>query len=359
MDAPATTTQPAGQASAPERASLAVLQSAPVPRPTTNPYIVMLCRSIAEEPGVTLLHFSWRTALTARYDVFHVHWPEYLVAGRTPLRRAARQTLTALFLARLAARRVPVVQTVHNVGTRQVLTRTQRRLLAWCDRLTVLRIRINDGEDPAPAGGPSETIVHGHYRDWFADYPRAEARADALAYVGTIRAYKGVDRLLSAFDGTRDAGRPLTLTVSGAADDPDLRSLVVAAASSDPRITATLEFVADADFVLDVTSAELVVLPYREMHNSGGALATLSLDRPVLVPDNDVNARLAEEMGPHWVQRFSGELGAEDLLSALDDVRALRPGDRPDMSRREWSTTAADHVRAYRRAISLRRGTGT
>ena len=50
------------------------------------------------------------------------------------------------------------------------------------------------------------------------------------------------------------------------------------------------------------------MLPYRHMHNSGAALTALSLDRPVLVPETDVNRDLARETGPGWVVTFAGEL---------------------------------------------------
>ena len=52
------------------------------------------------------------------------------------------------------------------------------------------------------------------------------------------------------------------------------------------------------------------------------ALLALSLDRPVLVPANPVNDRLAEEVGPVWVQRYAGALTAEVLTSALAAVRS-------------------------------------
>ncbi len=72
-----------------------------------------------------------------------------------------------------------------------------------------------------------------------------------------------------------------------------------------------------------------MVLPYREMHNSGAALTALSLNRPVLVPDNEVNRELAEEVGPGWVFRYDGELTGRHLLDALAAHRARPPARVP------------------------------
>lgn len=68
---------------------IVVLQSFRTPRPTTNPYIVMLGETLRTTPGVVLLNFSWRRALFGRFDVFHVHWPEILVTDCPPPARLA------------------------------------------------------------------------------------------------------------------------------------------------------------------------------------------------------------------------------------------------------------------------------
>jgi beta-1,4-mannosyltransferase len=69
--------------------SLAVLQSFPVPRSTTNPYLVQLARRLRGLLGLTAVNFSWREALLGKYDVFHVRWPEILVTDCPPPARLA------------------------------------------------------------------------------------------------------------------------------------------------------------------------------------------------------------------------------------------------------------------------------
>jgi glycosyltransferase involved in cell wall biosynthesis len=334
---------------------MVVLASAPRPRATTNPYITMLLESLEQHAEVRVVHFSWREALLGRYDVVHAHWPEIWVQGRTPVRRLARQGLTAAFLTRLTLGRVPVVRTVHNLEPHEGRTRAQQALLDWFDRLTTLRIVINDAT-VLPEGVERVTILHGHYRDWFAAHPRAARHGGRLAYVGGIARYKGVDLLLDAFARTAHPAIDLSLTVSGRPSSSALAEELGSTAAADPRVTAALRFIEDDELVAAVTGAQLVVLPYREMHNSGAALAALSLDRPVLVPDNGSTARLAQEVGEQWVQRFTGTIGPDALLAALEAVSGLTDDDRPDLGARGWDRAADDHVSAYRRAVQLRRG---
>ena len=334
--------------------TLKVLQSFPVPRPTTNPYLVMLAKSLRARPGVTVMNFSWRTALLHRYDVFHVHWPEILVSGHSPMKKAVRQALTVLLLIKLRLTRTPIVRTVHNVQPPQGITRREALLLKAIERQTTLRIRINAATE-LPPGQPAVTIPHGHYRDWYSPYKHRAVVPGQFGYVGLIRRYKGVDTLIRAFRGV-DADHQFTLRVGGKPSTPELAETIRESSGDDPRITLHLEFLTDSEFVDIVTSSELVVLPYRFMHNSGGALAALSLDRPVLVPDNAVNRDLSTEVGPGWVISYSGDLTADQLVGAVHEVRACPDRARPDLGRRDWVRSEDDHVRAYRDAIALLRG---
>lgn len=338
-------------------APLRVLQSFPEPRPTTNPYIVQLRRSLDALDDVELITFGWRRALRGRYDVFHVHWPETLVSGRGP-KALARQVLFLLLMFRLSVRRTAVVRTAHNLAPQEQVPRRVRFLLRRAERRTTLYVRINE-DTPLPEGAASATIVHGHYRDWFAGLPRPRQRAGQLAFVGLIRQYKDVPGLVTAFRSTAGSAPDARLDVAGAPRTEELAAAVRAAAHGDPRVSLCLRHLDDAELVDVVVRSQLVVLPYREMHNSGAALLALSLDRPVLVPDNDVTRRLADEVGPEWVLRFPGRLDGQQLLEGLAAAGRLPADARPDLGRRGWDAAGAEHLAAYRRAVELRRaGTG-
>jgi glycosyltransferase involved in cell wall biosynthesis len=308
-----------------------------------------LAERLQARPDVDLRLFSWRYALTGRYDVFHAHWPEILVSGQSPVKKAVRQLLFLGVLAKWRREGTAVVRTQHNLDPPQGISRRERLLLRLFERRTNLVIRLNTST-PVPTGVLAETVVHGHYRTWFERYPPQPSVPGRIAYVGLVRRYKGVDRLVEAFAETSDPS--LSLTVGGKPSSVELRDALVARAATDPRIRLDLRFLDDAELVAAVTSASLVVLPYLEMHNSGTALMTLSLDRPVLLPDNDVNQQLRAEVGEDWVHLYAGPLTADVLEATLRTLQ--RPSTaRPDLSRREWSSTAADHRRAYEQAVAV------
>ncbi|GAB79028.1 Glycosyltransferase, GT2 family [Austwickia chelonae] len=332
---------------APTTRPVRVLASFPEPRPTTNPYIVMLKDALQARDDVELHTFSWRRALTGRYDVFHAHWPEILVSGHSPLKTAVRQLFFVTMLAAFRARGTAIVRTVHNLELPQGISPKQEKLLRLFEARTELRIRVNDST-PIP-NGPQATVPHGHYREWFDRYETRQSTSGRIAFVGLIRRYKAVDQLIKAFRETRDNPTATTLVVAGRPSTDQLATEMRTLAAGDDRITLNLRFLTDEELVSTVTGSELVVLPAPEMHNSGTVLMALSLGRPVLVPDNEVNRRLAEEVGTGWVNTFTGTLTGEHLDDALAACARRTP--RPRLDARDWPHAAALHVAAYRNAL--------
>lgn len=330
-----------------------VLESARELRATTNPYIVQLIETLGRRDDTEVLLFSFARAIAGRYDVFHVHWPELMMSARTPLRRLARRLLTTAFVARLTLTRTPVVRAWHNLVRPDGLSRWDHRLLDALERRTKHVIRLTDQTTP-PLEVPTSTIVHGHYRDWFE--PIVEALAEPtetigrrVLYFGLIKPYKGVELLLEAVADSPEAD--LDVRLVGSPADPALADQVRAAVAADARVSAELSYADDATLAAEIGQAALVVLPYRAMHNSGALLLALSLDTPVLAPDNEVNRRLADEVGAGWLHLFEGTLTIEDLERALKSVATDPPSGRPDLSAREWPESAALHAAAFRAAL--------
>jgi beta-1,4-mannosyltransferase len=144
------------------------------------------------------------------------------------------------------------------------------------------------------------------------------------------------------------------LRLAGRATDPGIAAAVRAAVEADARVTARLDHLPDGDLVDEVERAQLVVLPYRDLHNSGALLLALSLDRPVLVPRNAVTDALAAEVGDAWVRRYEGDLAADHLAGALAATAA--PAGAPDLAARDWPGIGRQHADLFRAAVRAARG---
>lgn len=321
--------------------AVSVLMSLRRPTPTTNPYVSQLAASLPEDVSVTW--FSWSAGLLGRYEVFHVHWPEVLVRRSTRARTLLAQVRFAALMLRLQLTRTPVVRTLHNPGSHEAGRPTEVRLLAWCDRLTRHWVLLN-AETPSPAGR-STVVLHGHYRDWYRGVPVPPSRPGRLLFFGLVRPYKGVERLLVAFRGLDDARA--SLRIVGRAADPEVGRRVSALVDADERTAAVLGHADDATLAAELGRAQLVVLPYEELHNSGAVLLALSLGRPVLVPSTPTTDALAQEVGQEWVLRYRGALQPGDLAAGLAAVHASTNGGAPDLSQREWPGLGRQHGDVY------------
>jgi len=168
-----------------------------------------------------------------------------------------------------------------------------------------------------------------------------------MLHFGIIRPYKGIDELLGAF---RTANIPdTTLRIVGRSSSDELTGLIKGAESDDARVSSRLEYVDDATLVLEISKAEVVILPYKQMHNSGALLAALSVDRPVVVPASSANQILSAEAGDSWIIQYGGELTGRVLEEALTQVRNATRSSSPNLDARDWEVVADSHAVAYRR----------
>lgn len=305
----------------------------------------------ADPARLQMLSFSYRTALLGRWDVLHVHWPENLLRHRSRPRRALRTVLFGLLLLRVLVLRPVVVRTVHNVTPHEGERPVERLLLAGLDRLVTWHVRLNE-ETPLRPGAAAVTIPHGHYRAELGDAAPA-GDGSTLLFFGYLRPYKGVDALLGAFAGTTDPA--LRLVVAGEPASGEMRALVQDAAAGDSRVTGRLGFTPDAELAGLVRASAVVVLPYREIHNSGVVFAALSLGRPVLVPENPVTAALRAEVGADWVLGFTHPLTAEDLTGALATAARRDPAAAPDLAGRDWGQVADRYAEVFTRRPAVGR----
>ncbi|MCU1656114.1 MAG: glycosyl transferase group 1 [Pseudonocardiales bacterium] len=329
---------------------LRVMQSYVALRDTSNPYLVDLAESL--DGHVRVLNFSWRRALAGRYDVFHVHWPEYLVRDRNMVRTSARLLLFTAVLVRIRLGRRALVRTRHNAQPHEAGSRVESWALELCDRWTTLWIALNTATAP-PAGQASVIIPLGHQRRRLQGVRLGQPVCGRILNFGLLRGYKGIDALLAAFADVE--GGSAHLRIVGKPYDDVTATRVAEAARRDSRISVRLEFLPEPELAVEVSAADLVVLPYQYMQNSGAAIFALSVGRPLLVPGNALNDALAHEVGEQWILRYDGDLEAHTLRWALDQLRADPPIGQPDLSLRDWPTIGAAHTAAYEQAAELAR----
>ena len=305
-------------------------------------------------PGFRVEFFDWKVALSGHYDVLHIHWPEFLIRGASRRDALLSSFRIARLLRTLRRNEIGVVRTLHNLIPHESSHPLERWLSLALDACVHKYIALNPVTDVTQLD--AEVILHGDYVERFAAHPRSARVQGRLLYFGLVRPYKGLDILISVF--RQIANRDLSLSIVGRPCSEPMRRLVEVATAQDHRLRSRLEFVPDAALVAEVTAAQLVVLPFRETHNSGSILVALSLGRPVLTRDTAVNRAISDEVGPGWLWFCKDVLTGDVIEQTLREVTALgRHADaRPSFGARDWRNIGEKHSVVYRQAVAKARG---
>jgi beta-1,4-mannosyltransferase len=330
----------------PQPSQIRVLSLPGVHDGSTNQTVTMLIEALPE--SVEVQTFSWVRAFLSRYDVLHVHWPEYLMRHRSRARAAGKRGLFALLMLRTTLLRKPVVWTVHNVRPHERGPLLERLLLAVWSRRATRRVYMYQSALPHP---PSATDVYIPRGDYEPTYGALRERgscvpgsAKKLLLFGVLRPYKGIEGLVDVVRQTADDG--IELLVTGGTWDETYARHLLEHASGASNVTVRVEFLSDEDLGKTILDSAMVVLPYRHMYNSGAALLSLTLGRPILVPASPTMLELQHEVGDDWVHLYVGELTADDLRRALRAIE-VPPAAGPNLGRRDWGDVGRSYAELY------------
>lgn len=332
----------------------------------SNPYTELLYTAIGGL-GVEVRDFrstGWRTL---DCDLIHVHWPEYVLGNRA-LPLAAWLTLKLLWtLAVLRRRGIRVVWTAHNMEQHErghwALTRLYWSLFPRQvdgiislsqSHVGLLKKRIGRREVPITV------IRHGHYRGAYPDtISPAEARisleleenALVIGWVGTLREYKNVDGLVTAF--CEVAQRRWRLLLAGRSQEKSLHQRLLNSAQHDPRVRYHPGWVPRQQMERYLKAANVVVLPYHTIWNSGAALLALSFNVPVVLPRSPSMLELRAEVGDEWVYLYDGPFSGYILRDCVDWLCQRRRSSAPDIDNLTWESIAAKTVTFYEQVLRI------
>lgn len=350
-----------------ERDQVAALRVLAFPKHNGTPFLRKYAE-VLEAEGATLDEFSFGRALRGRYDVFHIHWPDSHLLTGSWWRAVGKHARLALLMLYLRARGTRIVWMMHNLQAHEKDHWLSSWLFPrWFPQLCTHVIALTgNGLAAARARYPvlwrkhAAVIPHGHYRD---EYPgdscpellsrTANRRRLGLAqdrftllFFGNIRRYKNVPLLIEAFRAL--PGRDVQLVIAGQPGVGIEAADIAALARSDERIRLHLEFVPESQVTVFLGAADLVVLPFDSVLNSGSVLLALSLNRPVLAPRLGALPEIQSAVSPRWLNLYDGPLTAELLAGARAALTGLSERDTPDLSAFDWTSIAAQTLDLYR-----------
>lgn len=313
-----------------------------------NPYPGLVVASVeraAAAAGRRVEYGEFRplTAWTASADVVHLHWPELAVSSPSRLRAALKSAAVRLGLWGLRRRGARIVWTRHNTSSHEGHhPDLERRLRSSVERQVAGVIDLHDDDRPPPSDARRAVIRHGDYGAVVGRADRAEARRAlgvrdgdvVLAALGSIRPYKQIPELVGAVRHAAATDGRIRLVVAGRPSDDSLADAVRRRADGSDAVTLRLGWVDDAEMDGLVAAADVVVLPYRRLENSGVLLLGLTGGRPVAATEGPAVADALDVVGPDWVLPI-GDIDASTIGEVVAWAGAARTGS-PDLSAYAW-----------------------
>jgi beta-1,4-mannosyltransferase len=335
-----------------------VISLAPLNLPV-NRYVDLFSKAISDQKYITR-EFRWRPANLWRTNVVILHWPNEFFT--TDGRSATIKSIIKIAAIRLSKYlwRTRFIWVAHNAAphdTEKRIPQVTRWFLRSVDGIIFLSNYSRDligNLYPETRGRHSLVTVHGHYRDAALTPPTESPTPTGnvkLVYIGVIRPYKNLEALVDA--AKRATG--LELLIYGVMRDRSLGDALLAKAGQTQHIVLDLRDtpIDDVTFEAIVDSGHAVVLPYRNILNSGTALFALSRNRPVLAPNIGSLPELREAVGADWIYLYDGEFNEGVLIDFLAWIRSTKRCKVAPLDSYAWSRIGRDlrqFIESIRRA---------
>jgi beta-1,4-mannosyltransferase len=116
--------------------------------------------------------------------------------------------------------------------------------------------------------------------------------------------------------------------------------------ADDPRIRLKLEFVSDRDVPLYMGAADVVVLPFDSILNSGSMLLALSFNRAVLAPRMGSLPEIQSRVGARWVTLYEGALSSRHLVQAMQQ-QTIDDDESTDLAAFDWDAITQQTLDLY------------
>ena len=285
--------------------------------------------------------------------ILHLHWPEYVLSRPVP-RMLAHMALLFGLSSIHRMRGGKVVWTVHNLSPHEnryplLEAAFYRALSKIVDGLIFLsRTSCEEFKTLDKMEGfrkkPRAVIPHGHYFPLFPRTPTAEMARRELGlpegdkivlHFGAMRPYKGTEEILQ-IAGEFHENEGVSFLIAGKpVSEAYKRKLLQSKKSA--NVYMHLSYVSEDRLPLYFAAADLVLLPYTKILNSGTSFLSMTFGKPVMAPRQGSLVEL-EVCYPNLVHLYEPPLTKEKLLLVLNRI-----GLSSEEARAEWKIFLADH----------------
>lgn len=270
-----------------------------------------------------------------RCQIIHLHWIEYYI-------RSKRKILSLLkffvYLASLIIFKFPmrkkIVVTLHNIIPHEKISQRLEFLgfmltLKLADKIIVhnnysLRVASNLYDIPSKK---FYVIPHGNFIGYYQNNLTKESarnmlkiplHAFAILYLGHIRDYKGVEKLIEVFHELLKIRKDLYLIICGLPHNSKvIRLLQDFYNEFKEQVMLRLGYIPDKEIQVYMNAADIGIIPYERVTTPGSLILFMSFQKPVIVPRLRPIIEILEEDGLYYLPGHNKNL-SEVILRVME-----------------------------------------
>lgn len=253
------------------------------------------CRVInkAWNGDIKLILYSMLKVISHKNVIFHFNWLEDNAARKGLLARIKCELLLIFFkIFGLCGGKL--VWTMHNARSHNEDNRYQeyfiKRMLKY---ISLVVVHCSESIEILQLNyGYSEKkilfVPHGNYCSVIKQYPSEKNKnynKFRILYFGSISYYKGVEKLIKAFN-CDFLNENAELVICGKVNDTLLEDRIRLCARQNVNIKLDLRYISNEELGAYISSCDAIVLPYEKesMQNSGSAILAISCGKPIIIP---------------------------------------------------------------------------
>lgn len=235
-------------------------------------------------------------------DILHLHWIEYYLRGKTVLTTVIKFLTFMFILLILRLIRKKIVITPHNVVPHERLyPKIEHFGFNISLRLANIVIVHNEYSKKMTQKlyGIKEkkirVIPHGNFISYYPNHISREKAREVLSiprdsfvilFFGHIRPYKGLDEVIHVLSEILTERKDFYVIIAGKCEDRILKeSLLKFQQKFSQKVLLKLGYIPNNEVQIYMNSADVGILPYREISTSGSLLLYMSFAKPVIVPN--------------------------------------------------------------------------
>jgi beta-1,4-mannosyltransferase len=305
-------------------------------------------------------------------DIFHLHWMHPFLIRKSYLKTIIVSILFIIEIIVLKFMRVKITWTVHNIISHEKIhpeieRKVRKILIGLFDHIihlsrSSITIMNNLYMISKKTRDKLYVVPHGHYINYYKNtINQATARtilginqySIVLLCFGTIRPYKGIEILIGALNEIQDQN--ILLLIAGKPINTLIERRLCMYCKNNERIMLFLRFIPDNDVQIFMNAADIVILPYTDILNSGVAILSMSFGKTVIAPNIGSIPELIDKDGGILFNPKS----MDDLVYAIKqaislDFMIMGKYNFEKVSRLDWNSIARKTVDIYDRNYTKR-----